>query len=332
MSVPIALFLFKRKDTVLEIINVIRKYHPDKLYLISDQGRNDEERKIVKEVRAAVESAIDWECDIVKNYATKNRGVYENIALGALEVFKIEEKAIFLEDDNLPDFSFFRYCEELLEMYENNDKILWICGTNYFSSIRGENNEKYYFTQHLLPCGWASWAKKFTKFYDKDLKLLDDESAMKCFKESYKNKILYKQQLKYILNEKENLKKYEKYNSWDYHMLLSIRAQNLYGIMPYCNLIKNIGVDDNSIHGGNSMNNVMTARFCEVETGTMTFPLEQYQNIEINDTVEKRIGQIIQYPFNLRMRILIVNIMKKILGIDEDESLKEYFKKKNCNL
>ena len=72
---PIALFLFKRKDTVLRIIEQIKKVQPDRIYLLSDQGRSPEEIERVAETRSAVETAIDWPCDVVKLYAETNRGV-----------------------------------------------------------------------------------------------------------------------------------------------------------------------------------------------------------------------------------------------------------------
>ncbi len=34
---------------------------------------------------------------------------------------------------NLEYIGFFAYCEEMLERYENNEKVLWVCGTNYLS-------------------------------------------------------------------------------------------------------------------------------------------------------------------------------------------------------
>ena len=134
-DIPIALFMFKRSDTLLKIIAVLSKIKPKKLYLLSDQGRNEEEIRIVEKTRNLIENAIDWDCEIIKNYASENRGVYENIGEGARWVFQQEKKAIFLEDDNLPEISFFSYCKELLDKYENNNKILWICTTKYFSFI-----------------------------------------------------------------------------------------------------------------------------------------------------------------------------------------------------
>ena len=46
-DIPIALFMFKRSDTLLKIIAVLSKIKPKKLYLLSDQGRSEEEIRIV---------------------------------------------------------------------------------------------------------------------------------------------------------------------------------------------------------------------------------------------------------------------------------------------
>lgn len=97
------MFIFKRKDTVLRIIDRIREVKPKTFYIIADAGRNDEEKALVRECREAVEKAIDWECNLIKNYAKENRGVHAQIGMGALWVFEREERAIFLEDDNLPE-------------------------------------------------------------------------------------------------------------------------------------------------------------------------------------------------------------------------------------
>ena len=82
-DIPVALFLFKRKSTALQIIEKISQVRPLKIYILSDEGRTSVERKLVSNVRKSVEEAINWECEIIKNYANENRGVYaEEMGLG----------------------------------------------------------------------------------------------------------------------------------------------------------------------------------------------------------------------------------------------------------
>ena len=83
-NIPVVLFIFKRKDTVLKIIERIKNVEPSKIYIIGDEGRDDNEKLLAHKCRKAVEDAIDWNCEIIKNYAESNRGVHAQIGMGAL--------------------------------------------------------------------------------------------------------------------------------------------------------------------------------------------------------------------------------------------------------
>ena len=137
-NIPVALFIFKRYETTKRIIDVLRQINVSHIYLIADGARNDDEKARVSASRKEIEEYIDWDCKVTKNYADKNRGVMENIGNGARWVFEREEKAIFLEDDNLPQLSFFQYCQDMLEEYKENERVLWVTGTNYLGKYEPE--------------------------------------------------------------------------------------------------------------------------------------------------------------------------------------------------
>lgn len=314
-DIPIALILFKRTIGPKKILSVISEVRPKKIYLLSDEGRNDKEKSMVSTCRSEIEKSITWPCEIIKYYAKENRGVFKNIALGARFVFEHEEQAIFLEDDNYPAITFFKYCQELLQKYKDNNKILWICGTNYLEKYTNREHDSYMFTQHLLPCGWASWKDKFMKYYDAYFATAST-SALKKLKKSYKNKALYKQQLQCIKNEINQFKTHNNFNSWDYQIMYSLRHYDLYGISPCYNQITNIGDDGLTTHGknGKSANKIMTDRFCNVPSHKLEFPLHHPKEIIIDKIYEKKIDKIILYPFKTRIHIKISNIIKKIIG------------------
>lgn len=312
-DIPVCLFMFQRKDTVLRIIERISHVKPKKMYLISDQGRNEDEKKRVKECREAVENAINWECEIIKDYASENRGVFGNIGMGAMRVFQREETAIFLEDDNLPEVTFFPYCKEMLERYKENDRIVWVCGTNYLADYSNDTNDSYMFTQHLLPCGWASWKKKFEKYYDAYFSNFNN-SVIARMKPGYRNNPLYKQQIEVIQRERDRMKNGKPFRSWDYQMCFSIRANDLLGISPAKNQIKNIGVDAFSEHGGVTFADKMTKRFCGMDSHPLEFPLKHPSTILIDPVYEAKIGNIILYPLDWRIRKPFGKLKRKILG------------------
>lgn len=313
-EIPVCLFIFQRKDTVLRIIDRISQVKPKKIYLMSDQGRNEEEKKRVKECREAVEAAINWDCEVIKDYAAANRGVFENIGMGAMRVFSREEVAIFLEDDNLPEITFFSYCKQMLEKYKDNDRVVWICGTNYLGKYENNSGESYMFTQHLLPCGWASWRKKYTKYYDSFFDTFN-ETIKQRIKPLYRNNPLYKQQMEVIQREYDRMKNGERFRSWDYQMCLSIRANDLVGISPANNQIKNIGVDAFSEHGGVTFADKMTKRFCGMDSYPLKFPLKEPQTVLIDPVYERKIGNIILYPLDWRIRKPFGKIKRKIMSM-----------------
>lgn len=320
-DVPVALFIFKRSEKAILIINQIAKIAPKKIYLIGDGPRNESEREDVEQCRANIEKAITWDCEIIRNYSNNNRGVFNNIAGGAKWVFAREKRAIFLEDDNFPEITFFRYCKELLDKYENDSRVLWICGTNYLESYEPEDGADYVFTKLMLPCGWASWSSKFVKFYDGDLNLYSDPVLLKKVSLGYKNKILLRQNLMSWEIEHERIRRGEKPISWDFQMAFSLRVHGLYGIAPKYNQIRNIGIDIHATHGTGSAKNTMVKRFCEIPTHQLSFPLKDPKVVLIDNTFERKTEKIIILPWKVRLKSIVGRRINKIMGRPIDKKI-----------
>ena len=320
-DIPVAIFFFKRIEKTVMIIDRIAMVRPKKLYLISDGPRNDAEKADIEQCRLQVEARIDWPCEVVRDYADINKGVYDRIGLGAQWVLSQEESAIFLEDDNLPELTFFPFCEEMLKRYSDDTRVLWICGTNYLKEYEPSDGSSYVFTKHMLPCGWASWGHKFSKFYEGDLALWDAPYVRERIQFENNNKALLKQDMECWTRERKRIVEKGKPNSWDYQMSFTQRVHGLYAIVPKFNQIKNIGVDEHSIHGGTSFSNIMTRRFCGLATKALIFPLRHPKIVWTDRKFEKATAQIILLPTIYRLKGLINKILKQLLFINDDESL-----------
>jgi hypothetical protein len=320
-NIPVVLFTFKRVEKTLQIIDRIAEIRPRKIYILSDQGRDEAEILLVEECRKKIEAKIDWPCQVIKKYASENIGVYQNIGMGAKWVLSKEESAIFLEDDNLPEITFFKFCEEILERYKNDTRVLWICGTNYLKKFEPADGSSYVFTKHMLPCGWASWSDKFNKFYDGDLDLWQDDYLKRRIYFENEDKLLLKQDINNWNRELRRIKKGLKPDSWDYQMSFTMRVHGLYAIVPKYNQITNIGVDMDSIHGGTSFDFIMTKRFCGLETTKLSFPLIHPKVVLTDRIFEKLTAQIITLPLKYRLISSISLGVKKIFKIDLDDSL-----------
>jgi hypothetical protein len=322
-NIPIVLFSFKRLDKIMLIIERLSIIEPHKLYLISDGGRTLEEHVQIEKNRKKIEECITWKCEFVKRYASKNIGVYENIAGGAKWVFEREECAIFLEDDNLPELSFFPFCEEILELYKEDTRVLWICGTNYLKEYEPADHSSYIVTRHMIPCGWASWKNKFIKFYDGELELLNDPYISNRIRKEKYYKSLMSQNWSDWTNELRRKKEGKSFLSWDYQMSFSMRVHGLMAVVPKYNQITNIGVDAESIHEGFSYESVMTQRFCGIPTRSLEFPLVHPKALLIDEKFELQVAKIVTLPLKLRLKNRISALIKKLLGFEHDTSLKQ---------
>ena len=318
-SIPVVLFTFKRVDTLERIFKVLKEVNISKLYLFSDGGRNEEEKALVEETRIQILKMIDWDCEVIKEFAIDNQGVFNQIGMGAKRVFEKEEKAIFLEDDNLPEPTFFKYCEDMLNKYQDDEKVLWVCGTNYEEESKYLDTD-YVFTKHMLPCGWASWSHKFNKYYLTSFAILNDKANRKKIKKAYDSKWLYKQQIRNFRCEKYREDHGARFQSWDFHMALTIRYFDLFGIAPKNNQIRNIGIDDFSTHGGNSKKKPNTAKFCEIPTHPLPDELKGPNEVAINKEFEKRFTKIVLVPLYIRLLFPFITFTKKILRMYPDKS------------
>ena len=117
--------------------------------------------------RAIVEQ-VNWPCDVLKNYFDINLGCSERVSSGIDWVFSQVEEAIILEDDCLPNQSFFPFCEDMLCRYRSDNRIMHISGNNFQQGQR-RSPYSYYFSRIAHIWGWATWRRAWEK-YDVDMK------------------------------------------------------------------------------------------------------------------------------------------------------------------
>ena len=139
MTTPVALFIFNRPDTTKKVFEEIRKAEPARLFVIADGPRKNVERdkELCKLTREITEN-VDWNCKVTRDYAVENYGLRKRVSSGLTQMFNSVDEAIILEDDCVPHQSFFPFCQELLERYRNEEKVMMISGNNFFSELRNK--------------------------------------------------------------------------------------------------------------------------------------------------------------------------------------------------
>lgn len=240
-NVPVALFLFNRPKELKAVFDAIAKIKPSTLFIIADGPRagNIDDPQLCAKARSIVEQ-VDWPCDVHRQYSETNQGCRSAIPNGLDWVFSHVEKCIILEDDCVPNESFFYYCEELLNLYCDNPSIMTIGGHRYdgpdeFSS------ESYFFSKYPSTWGWATWRRAW-KHFDLELtqwpELKNTDWLSKIL--GNKNHELYWSR---IFDQM-----IEGMDAWDYALVFSSWIQKGISIRSKVNLIENIGFGPDATH------------------------------------------------------------------------------------
>ena len=132
LKTPVAFIIFNRPDTTERVFAEIVKAKPPKLLVVGDGPRANREGDAAKVAAArAITKRVDWPCEVLTNFSEVNLGCKVRVSSGLDWVFEQVPEAIILEDDCLPHQTFFRFCEELLERYRDDQRIGMISGDNF---------------------------------------------------------------------------------------------------------------------------------------------------------------------------------------------------------
>jgi len=239
---PILLIMFNRPDHAKQVFERIRSIRPKDLYIAVDGPRENHptDRDRVAKCLDLLEG-IDWDCNVHKLIRAKNLGCGKAVSSAITWFFDQVEMGIILEDDCLPDATFFTYCQELLATYKNDESVMHIGGVNYQDgALRGDGS--YYFTKVCHIWGWATWRRAWQK-YDFSIKNFDR------FKETgaISNVLSHSEDQNYWLKAFESVYTH-KVDTWDYQWVYTVWSHNGLCILPNHNLVSNIGFDEFATH------------------------------------------------------------------------------------
>ena len=145
LKTPVAIFIFNRPNCTEQLVHALSVVKPAHLFVIADGPRNANDIELCKQTRAIIDQ-IDWPCSIVKRYATSNIGCRESIPNGLNWVFEQVDACIILEDDCIPQPSFFPFCQELLSRYKHDERVMTV-GGHRSDGPNELGTESYYFSK-----------------------------------------------------------------------------------------------------------------------------------------------------------------------------------------
>jgi len=239
---PVLFLIFNRPDVTAQVFNKIKQVKPGKLYVAADGPRADKksEAELCEQARAVIKQ-IDWECELKTLYRKENLGCKIAVSSAIDWFFDQEEEGIVFEDDCLPDISFFKFCDELLQRYRFDTRIRHITGNN-FNNGRKWGDDTYYFSNQTTVWGWASW-KRVWLDYDVNLAKYKAGEAAEQMAKIFADEHVVEAWAEIFADMKAG-----KIDTWDYQLSFANYFNNGLSIIPNYNLVTNIGFGENATH------------------------------------------------------------------------------------
>lgn len=261
MRTPVALFIFNRPEATARVFAEVARARPPRLLVVADGPRAERpgEAERCAAARAVVER-VDWDCELLTNYSEVNLGCRRRVAGGLDWVFATVEEAIVLEDDCLPHPTFFRYCEELLEMYRDDERVMLVSGDNFLLGERG-TPYSYYFSRYAHVWGWASWRRAW-RHYDVEMKLWPELRGTDWLLDVHGDATA----ARYWAEVLEDVYA-GRIDTWDYQWFFACWASNGLCVTPSVNLVSNIGFGAGATHTTN------LSPVAELPAAALEFPL-----------------------------------------------------------
>lgn len=262
IKTPIAFIIFNRPQTTEVVFAEIARAMPPKLLVIADGPRADRPDDVAKcSATRAIIDRVNWDCEVITNYADTNLGCKQRVSSGLNWVFNSVAEAIVLEDDCLPHPTFFHFCSELLDHYRDDPRIMHISGDNFQLGQRCVS-ASYYFSRYSHIWGWATWRRAW-KFYDVEMKLWQEFRDKQWLNDILADPGVTAYWSRFFQSTYEG-----KIDTWDVQWMFACWAQNGLSILPCVNLISNIGAGLEATHMADK------SWFAHLPASAMRFPLQ----------------------------------------------------------
>jgi hypothetical protein len=230
-------------------------------------------------------------------------GCAHRITSGLKWVFDQVEAAIILEDDCLPDQTFFPYCTELLNKYWSDDRIFCISGS-HLPWFNQRTKSSYFFSANTHVWGWAAWRRTW-ELYDMAIRNLPELIEGGWLVDSLG---VEKKDLKvYIKVYTELYKTSSNPFTWDYQFGLCGHMQGSHTVVPNVNMVSNIGFGIGESHSNSGKNPC-----ADNPTFPMPFPLI-HPSFIINDTVYDR--ETFKFLFKPDLTIRLKALFRNPVGV-----------------
>ena len=241
LDVPVLFCIFNRPELTRQVFERIRAAQPKVLLVVGDGPRLDRagEQAAVTQSRSVIQD-VDWDCEVKTNFAAENMGCKARIGTGITWAFEHAEELIILEDDCLPDSTFFGYCAQLLQRYRDQPDIMMISGNNFQPT--SVTDASYYFSHWTHIWGWATW-KRAWQHFDVDLKDWPARRNANFFDDIFPSATDRQHWRQVMDNQHAGL-----IDTWDFPWTYACWKSGGLTVLPDRNLVTNIGFGEAATH------------------------------------------------------------------------------------
>lgn len=274
---PVVIFGFARPDSLKLVFERVRAAKPSCLFLVLDyprEGREDDVEGWKKSKQ--VFEGVDWSCEVHRNYAMANMGCRDRIESGISWAFEFVDRLMILEDDCVPDPTFFRFTAELLEKYHNDTRVGMICGCDEHFHVKqiDFHGDSYYFDRFSSIWGWATWKRVWQMHDPKMMYWPELKKRWGLMDGVFRNKRATQERMLYtdrLANRTAG--------TWDGVWATTVYKENLLCIHPIVNLITNYGCGQSSRSDNKRKKSVWWGKPCKNPwdrrpTEPIKFPLQ----------------------------------------------------------
>ena len=241
LETPIAFCIFNRPALTARVFEAIRCAAPKQLFVIADGPRDDRpgDQEAVEQTRKLLDR-IDWACEVKTNFSAVNLGCKTRMATGLTWAFEQAEELIILEDDCLPDPTFFNFAQSLLRHYRDEPQVMMISGDNFQPGPTSGNS--YYFSRWAHIWGWASWRRAW-KHYDLDIESWPADKSSGLLAANVDSTAEYQ----YWSDVFDQVHRGE-IDTWDFSWAYALWKRNGLAVLPEVNLVTNLGFNETATH------------------------------------------------------------------------------------
>ncbi len=153
------LIVYNRPELTQRVLERIGRSRPSRLYIAADgpQEGNESAVDLCTQVRA-LKDTVNWPCELKTWYHAEHLGPDRGVVAAINWFFENEPEGIILEDDCLPEDSFFSFCDDVLKKFRDDNRVMHVCGINPLDKWDREPYG-YYYSRHATTGGWATWRR-----------------------------------------------------------------------------------------------------------------------------------------------------------------------------